>query len=91
MPSIGRHIVSYHYPCPDGIFAALAARQHFKEAGIPQVHFFPNKVFAPLSVKDMSLKVRPKDGFRMVQHRKCIFVAPKTDLNKIPSHGLGCG
>lgn len=50
-----RHFVSYHYPCPDGIFAALAARQHFAEAGIQRVHYVPNKVFAPVSLKDLNL------------------------------------
>ena len=52
-----RHFVSYHYPCPDGIFAALAARQHFAEAGIQRVHYLPNKVFAPISLKDLTLTV----------------------------------
>lgn len=54
---MGRHIISYHYPCPDGIFAALAARQHFKQTGVTDVEYYPNKVFAPVKAEDMGLRV----------------------------------
>ena len=54
---MGRHIISYHYPCPDSIFAALAARQHFKQTGVTDVEYYPNKVFAPVKAEDMGLRV----------------------------------
>ncbi|GKA96754.1 hypothetical protein Tco_0818849 [Tanacetum coccineum] len=34
-------VVMYHYPCPDGAFAALAAHIYFSAASLP-VRFFPN-------------------------------------------------
>ena len=64
-----RYFVSYHYPCPDGIFAALAVRQHFAEAGIQRVHYVPNKVFAPVSLKDLDLTVS-SDQVLAIQIRK---------------------
>ncbi|KAG8071891.1 hypothetical protein GUJ93_ZPchr0006g44034 [Zizania palustris] len=39
--------VLYHYPCPDGAFAALAAHLYFSAAALP-VRFFPNTVYNPI-------------------------------------------
>ncbi|KAL6911744.1 hypothetical protein ACP4OV_000549 [Aristida adscensionis] len=39
--------VLYHYPCPDGAFAALAAHLYFAAAALP-VRFFPNTVYDPI-------------------------------------------
>jgi hypothetical protein len=39
--------VLYHYPCPDGAFAALAAHLYFSAAARP-VRFFPNTVYDPI-------------------------------------------
>lgn len=45
----------YHYPCPDGIFAALALHLAHKTRGLP-VDFHPNTVWAPLTEEALSLK-----------------------------------
>ena len=45
-------IVLYHYPCPDGAFAAAAARLKFKQTGRPAV-FVPHRTYAPLQVDDV--------------------------------------
>ena len=39
--------ILYHYPCPDGAFAALAAHLYFKATSCPAL-FFPNTVYRPL-------------------------------------------
>uniref|UniRef100_A0A0A9DZ58 DHHA1 domain-containing protein n=1 Tax=Arundo donax TaxID=35708 RepID=A0A0A9DZ58_ARUDO len=39
--------VLYHYPCPDGAFAALAAHLYLSAAAHP-VRFFPNTVYDPI-------------------------------------------
>ena len=49
-------VVLYHYPCPDGIFAALAAHLHFQQSGF-QVRWVPNRVFAPETVASLGLQV----------------------------------
>jgi hypothetical protein len=43
--------VLYHYPCPDGAFAALAAHLYFSGAAHP-VRFFPNTVYDPIRYHD---------------------------------------
>lgn len=40
--------ILYHYPCPDGAFAALAAHLYFKATSSFSPLFFPNTVFNPL-------------------------------------------
>lgn len=50
-------VVAYHYPCHDGIFAALAAHLHFATTGAA-VRFVPNRVFAPCTAQDLQLQVR---------------------------------
>eukprot|EP00898_Chlorokybus_atmophyticus_P007980 jgi/Chlat1/8183/Chrsp76S07622 len=39
----------YHYPCPDGVFAAVAAHLYHKAIGC-KVDFYANTVFSPLSL-----------------------------------------
>lgn len=53
----GRKIVSYHYPCPDGVFAALAAYLHFRQQSIQNVEWVPNRVFAPCTLRELNLQV----------------------------------
>ncbi|KAK2421624.1 hypothetical protein QL285_032234 [Trifolium repens] len=48
--------ILYHYPCPDGVFAALAAHLYFKATTSlfsPPPLFFPNTVYSPLTVQDL--------------------------------------
>ena len=47
MKAVKKSAVLYHYPCPDGAFAALAAHLYFKAAALP-VAFFPNTVYDPV-------------------------------------------
>ncbi|KAL3824946.1 hypothetical protein ACJIZ3_020975 [Penstemon smallii] len=50
--------VLYHYPCPDGAFAALAAHLYFshsRTATTPYPLFFPNTVYSPLRAEDLPL------------------------------------
>ncbi|XP_074263207.1 uncharacterized protein LOC141586011 [Silene latifolia] len=47
--------VLYHYPCPDGVFAALAAHLYFSATSSP-VSFFPNTVYSPIRVDQLPLK-----------------------------------
>ncbi|KAH7437661.1 hypothetical protein KP509_05G083100 [Ceratopteris richardii] len=49
---VERAAVLYHYPCPDGAFAALAAHLYHSIIGVPAV-FFPNPVYNPIKVKDV--------------------------------------
>ncbi|WVZ74171.1 hypothetical protein U9M48_022385 [Paspalum notatum var. saurae] len=46
--------VLYHYPCPDGAFAALAAHLYFSAAAHP-VRFFPNTVYDPIRSDSLPL------------------------------------
>ncbi|MED6211261.1 hypothetical protein PIB30_071995 [Stylosanthes scabra] len=46
--------ILYHYPCPDGAFAALAAHLYFKATSLPSL-FFPNTVYRPLTTHDLPL------------------------------------
>lgn len=49
--------VLYHYPCPDGAFAALAAHLYFSAASLhrPPPLFFPNTVYNPLRADQLPL------------------------------------
>ncbi|XP_058090526.1 uncharacterized protein LOC131236960 isoform X3 [Magnolia sinica] len=51
---VTRSAVFYHYPCPDGAFAALAAHLYFKAVSRPVV-FFPNPVFDPIRTENLPL------------------------------------
>ena len=42
-----KNVVLYHYPCPDGIFAALAAHL-YHTAVVRPVTFLPNTVYDPI-------------------------------------------
>ncbi|KAI3797238.1 hypothetical protein L1987_32493 [Smallanthus sonchifolius] len=44
--------VLYHYPCPDGAFAALAAHIFFSASSLPAL-FFPNTVYSPIKVEEL--------------------------------------
>lgn len=46
--------VLYHYPCPDGAFAALAAHLYFSSSSVPAL-FFPNTVYNPISPHNLPL------------------------------------
>lgn len=46
--------VLYHYPCPDGVFAALAAHIYFSATSTPAL-FFPNTVYSPIRVEELPL------------------------------------
>ncbi|KAK8916234.1 hypothetical protein KSP39_PZI022822 [Platanthera zijinensis] len=54
MKSFKKAAVLYHYPCPDGAFAALAAHLYFSAASLP-VAFFPNPVYDPISIDSLPL------------------------------------
>ncbi|XP_057532543.1 uncharacterized protein LOC130810482 [Amaranthus tricolor] len=47
--------VLYHYPCPDGVCAALAAHLYFKATSSP-VQFFPNTVYNPIKADHLPLQ-----------------------------------
>ncbi|XP_058755115.1 uncharacterized protein LOC131628277 [Vicia villosa] len=51
----GSAAILYHYPCPDGVFAALAAHLYFKATSLFSPLFFPNTVYSPLRVEDLPL------------------------------------
>ncbi|CAI9780431.1 unnamed protein product [Fraxinus pennsylvanica] len=60
MNKIQKTAVLYHYPCPDGAFAALAANLYFSHcsttiATAATALFFPNTVYSPLRVEDLPL------------------------------------
>ncbi|KAF2609830.1 hypothetical protein F2Q70_00013813 [Brassica cretica] len=47
--------VLYHYPCHDGVFAALAAHLYFSANSIPSL-FFPNTVYSPITISQLPLQ-----------------------------------
>ncbi|OAY66173.1 hypothetical protein ACMD2_16329 [Ananas comosus] len=54
MRALKKSAVLYHYPCPDGAFAALAAHLYFAGASLP-VLFFPNTVYDPIRSDSLPL------------------------------------
>lgn len=54
MATLKQTAVMYHYPCPDGAFAALAAHIYFSAASLP-ARFFPNTVYSPIKVEELPL------------------------------------
>ena len=50
-------VISYHYPCPDGVFAALAAHLSFCESQ-KKVVWVPNTVYSPKELGDLQLQVQ---------------------------------
>lgn len=53
----GETFISYHYPCPDGIFAALAAHLGLQQTNSTPVTWLPNTVYQPRQLQDLPLKV----------------------------------
>lgn len=51
-------LVLYHYPCFDGIFAALSAHLRLKADGQSPT-FVPNRTWAPVTVEGLAVKVHP--------------------------------
>lgn len=48
-----KHII-YHYPCPDGVFAALAAYLYFsKQKLLSETRFIPAFSYKPLSLPNI--------------------------------------
>lgn len=47
--------VIYHYPCPDGAFAALAAHLYFSKVQKHAV-YYPNTVYKPIRVEDLPVE-----------------------------------
>lgn len=47
--------VLYHYPCHDGVFAALAAHLYLSAKSIPSL-FFPNTVYSPITINQLPLQ-----------------------------------
>ncbi|KAL3642265.1 hypothetical protein CASFOL_013080 [Castilleja foliolosa] len=60
MAALKKSAVIYHYPCPDGAFAALAAHLYFSHtpaaAAAPPPLFFPNTVYSPLRAENLPLE-----------------------------------
>ncbi|KAJ0106181.1 hypothetical protein Patl1_19508 [Pistacia atlantica] len=54
MIEMKKSAVLYHYPCPDGAFAALAAHLYFKTSSLPSL-FFPNTVYGPITPQQLPL------------------------------------
>lgn len=52
-----RVLCLYHYPCHDGVFAALALHCHYQSRSIP-VEFIPHKTFETLDIEGLGIKVR---------------------------------
>ncbi|PSC71276.1 DHHA1 domain [Micractinium conductrix] len=50
-----RNLCLYHYPCPDGVFAALAVHLAHRARG-QAVEYWPNTVYAPLTLEDLRLQ-----------------------------------
>ncbi|KAI3895379.1 hypothetical protein MKX03_032592 [Papaver bracteatum] len=70
--------VLYHYPCPDGVFAALASHLYF--SAIKQdVLYFPNTVYSPVKVEDL-----PLDEINQVYLLD--FAGPSGFVAKLSSH-----
>lgn len=53
------NVVFYHYPCPDGVFGALAAHLHFKHTGAP-VRYVPMTVTSKVEDRIAAAKTLTK-------------------------------
>ncbi|PKI63326.1 hypothetical protein CRG98_016317 [Punica granatum] len=53
--SLKKAAVLYHYPCPDGAFAALAAHMYFSAFPSTPALFFPNTVYNPIKPQQLPL------------------------------------
>jgi hypothetical protein len=54
--------IFYHYPCPDGVFAALAAAQFYRQQRSATPRFVPHEVYRPLKLEELQLQVRVGRG-----------------------------
>ena len=54
--SAPRVLALYHYPCHDGVFAALALQRYYAPRGTPVV-WHPHTTYAPLVAKDLGIQV----------------------------------
>jgi hypothetical protein len=54
MSALSPVVIVYHYPCPDGAFAALAARLYFNKTNIQeqQVDYLPQPVYEILDLNN---------------------------------------
>ena len=50
-------VALYHFPCPDGITAALACHLFHLQKGI-KIEFFPHTTYNTLDIDDLTIKVR---------------------------------
>lgn len=93
--------VLYHYPCPDGVFAALAAHCYHKSRGL-KVKFIPNTVYSPKRVEDLDtesfgifylLDFAGPSGFAESLAKKAerviVLDHHKTALENLPTNGKG--
>ncbi|KAF6255301.1 hypothetical protein COO60DRAFT_230915 [Scenedesmus sp. NREL 46B-D3] len=48
-------VVFYHYPCADGVFAALAATLYFRSKGV-QPRYVPHEVYRSVAIPDLQLQ-----------------------------------
>lgn len=56
-----RALVCYHYPCPDGIFAALAASVYHRQREMP-VQYVPLTTWDKPGIDELQLQVRSHAG-----------------------------
>ncbi|CAM6010776.1 unnamed protein product [Sphagnum balticum] len=93
-------VVLYHYPCPDGAFAALAAHLYHSALRCSPPLFLPNTVYSPLRVEELVTEgvdvfylldfVGPKDFAVELSHKARWVVVldhHKTALEMLPDGG----
>ena len=51
----------YHFPCPDGITAALACYLGLKQKGIP-LQLIPHTTYTPIDIETIGITVRINAG-----------------------------
>lgn len=86
MAAVQKSAVLYHYPCPDGAFAALAAYIYFSHspAAAPPL-FFPNTVYSPLRFRYLHCTFNPIERLFVYMRLRCLFYcrAENLPLNEI--------
>lgn len=55
-PASSKVVCAYHYPCPDGVFAALAAYLHLREQQGIDLRFQPHTVYNDLKLEKTDFK-----------------------------------
>lgn len=68
----------YHYPCHDGVFAALALQQYYSKCNVPVV-WVPHTTFKPLAPSSLGIKVICGWGSH------CLGPGPSTRHQMIPT------